>query len=52
MRQLIIHKRAHPGHDVISDLINAQAEFRYGDEGIAAAGACRATPRTTSTWPE
>ncbi|MBV8995893.1 MAG: cytochrome P450, partial [Pseudonocardiales bacterium] len=35
MHQLITHKRAHPGQDVISDLIAAQADFRYGDEGIA-----------------
>jgi cytochrome P450 len=35
MRQLITHKRAHPGQDVISDLIAAQADLRYGDEGIA-----------------
>jgi pentalenolactone synthase len=35
MHQLITHKRAHPGQDVISDLIAAQADFRFGDEGIA-----------------
>ena len=35
MHQLITHKRACPGQDVISDLIAAQAQFRYGDEGIA-----------------
>lgn len=35
MHQLITHKRAHPGQDVISDLITAQAQWRYGDDGIA-----------------
>lgn len=35
MHELITHKRSHPGQDVISDLIAAQAAFRYGDEGIA-----------------
>ncbi len=35
MHQLITHKRAHPGQDVISDLIAAQADVHLGDEGIA-----------------
>lgn len=35
MHQLIVYKRSHPGQDVISDLISAQAEFHYGDQGIA-----------------
>jgi cytochrome P450 len=35
MHQLITHKRAHPGQDVISDLVSAQTQWRYGDEGIA-----------------
>lgn len=35
MQQLIRHKRARPGQDLISDLIAAQADFRHGDEGIA-----------------
>ncbi|HET9257345.1 MAG TPA: cytochrome P450 [Pseudonocardiaceae bacterium] len=35
MHQLITHKRAHPGQDVISDLIAAQGQGRYGDEGIS-----------------
>lgn len=39
MHQLVIHKRAHPGQDVISDLTSAQAEFRYGDEDIAGVAA-------------
>ena len=39
MHQLISHKRAHPGQDVISDLISAQAQWRYHDQGIAALAA-------------
>ena len=39
MHQLITHKRAHPGQDVISDLISAQAQWRYHDQGIAALAA-------------
>jgi cytochrome P450 len=35
MHQLITHKRAHPGQDVISDLASTQTQWRYGDEGIA-----------------
>ncbi|HYZ36364.1 MAG TPA: cytochrome P450, partial [Pseudonocardiaceae bacterium] len=35
MHQLITHKRAHPSQDVISDLISAQAQGRYGDGSIA-----------------
>jgi cytochrome P450 len=35
MHRLITDKRDHPGQDVISDLIAAEADFRFGDEGIA-----------------
>jgi pentalenolactone synthase len=35
MHQLITHKRTHPGQDVISDLIAAQDQGHYDDDGIA-----------------
>jgi cytochrome P450 len=35
MYQLIARKRDHPGQDVISDLIAAQPDAHYGDDGIA-----------------
>lgn len=35
MHRLIAHKRAHPGQDVISDLLTTQDQCHYGDDQIA-----------------
>jgi cytochrome P450 len=35
MHRLIAHKRAHPGQDVISDLLTTQDQWHYGDDQIA-----------------